>query len=65
MLMWWKSIKLMWMGFAFVGKHMLESFTLIAKEERVFLEKEKDSLLKKGLHSTFKIYESTFLKIKL
>ena len=33
------------MGFAFVGKHMLESFTLIAKEERVFLEKEKDSSL--------------------
>lgn len=50
MLMWWKSIKLMWMGFAFVGKHMLESFTLIAKEERVFLEKEKYSSLywKKG-----------------
>lgn len=62
MLMWWKSIKLMWMGFAFVGKHMLESFTLIAKEERVFLEKEKDSSLywKKGSTPLLKFMNQLF-----
>ena len=54
-------------GFCFRGKTYAWIIYIDSEGRKSFPWKGKRffSLLKKGLHSTFKIYESTFLKIKL